>query len=71
MTACPFCELSDGFHDEDIHSALVIPPEKIMAPASLEKLCNCGMPFDSVGTDVCRNPSHLRAVSELLVGTES
>jgi hypothetical protein len=61
---CPFCGLGGGFHDEDVHAAIPIPPEKLLPTAAAvdrqtEGLCkNCGAPLDGPGVPPCRNPKH-------------
>ena len=65
MTACPFCHLTGGFHDEDIHAAVVtIPAGKLLELSSEQKrmranICrNCGAAYDEPANPPCRNPRH-------------
>lgn len=63
---CPFCGLTDGFHDEDVHAAIVVPahlrrPTHSDIRVSAAQRCRnprCEQPFDSPGAGGCRNPRH-------------
>lgn len=65
-TRCPFCNLDNGFHDEDVHSKIPIPADKLLPTgaylaslvADLCKNPNCQQPYDQPGIGGCRNPSH-------------
>jgi hypothetical protein len=67
---CPFCKLSGGFHDEEIHDKIAIPAEKLLPTSSSinkanEGICgNCGASYSQIAIFPCRNPNHAKATND-------
>lgn len=63
-SACPFCHLEGGFHDEDVHASIPVPPDKLLPTSSAQRQAltmycrNCGAGYDELAIPPCRNPRH-------------